>query len=400
MSNFLNQYPETNADSILRKTFELDAFLASTGLFSVLTGYTANTDSDRSTFNYRSVQAAMRILGDDYANGPIIESFVGRMSDHLFELCFDSYFIPYISSEFRQSFNNMNVSHTTDLKKRLELLVQAINPLTFFENDRPNVGAVTSLPTAQFFAFGEGLYNLTADFNADSFKQKIAPFIVTSFQPYLHYQYLSAKLSQCNNTDQRCKRVYTLGRLIFIYFTCMSLFLIVFSSAEKMKKYKIVTNENDALLNERKKRLLHLMDSILSKLGEPAMQNDGDKTPTDVAKFYSTVKQMSLDNVQESNDLSRLKSDLEAMQNNLSNYNQMEGVNAKDLWYSKMAFVANLVSWSLVVVFVIGLTVVKRFRIAEVVSWIAVVFAIVLMLGYVKVPWQFFSDGMNNKLSI
>lgn len=373
--SFLSQYSkETSADPVLKKAFEFDTFLRNSGMDAVLKGY-STTASGGGTFDFRAVQSSLRTLGDTFASDPIIESFVGKMPELLFDICFDNYFVPYLSSEFRQSFNNMNISHTTDLKKRLKALVDAVNETAVFKNAtatdlKPDIGAITTLTAVTFFSFGQSLYNLTAEFNAESFKNKVAQQVMTSFLPVFYYRHLSEKLTACGSDDKKCKRAYVLARLVYVYYLAMSLFLMVFASPERTKKYKAVTNDNDAMLKSRKQRLLHIMDGVLIKLGDPALREDDGASsgPADLKQFYDDVKQLSLSNVQQSNDLARLKADISTMQNNLSNYNQMEGLNAKQTSMYRVMFYVNLVFWILVLAYIIGLTVLRRFALAETVS--------------------------------
>ena len=393
ISGTMSKYISDN-DSVLRATFSFEDFLKHTGLNTVLIGFNSSTTANAmSQFDYRAVQLAIRTIGDKFEGDPNIDTFLPTVPDLLFDICFDGYFLPYMSSEFRQSFNNLNVSHTTDIKKRLAVLVEAANETVIFKNStptdlKPDVGPITALPSGTFFTFGQSLYNLTAEFNADSFKSKISPIILKAFLPVFFYRYLHNKLTSCGANQEACKRNFALGRLVFVYFMAMSLFLIVFSDPERIKKYKSVTNDNDAVLKERKERLLRIMDAVLIKLGDKALMvpsEGGEQRPADVAQFYDSVKKLSLNNVKESNDLSHLKDDIQTMQNNLSNYNQMESLNARNVFYMKLMFYGAAVFAVIVVSFTIGLTFTRRFAFAEAVSLVALIACLVSMwLNYTR----------------
>jgi hypothetical protein len=386
----------SDSDPVLKKTFDFENFLKTTGISTVLSGYNSTGGVVSTAFDFNAVQLGMRTFGDAFEANPNIELFLPKVPELLFDVCFDGYLVPYLATEYRQSFINLNVSHTTDLKKRLLALVEAVSDTEVFKNStasdlKPDVGPITALPSATFFSFGQSLYNLTADFNADSFKSKIAPLLLRAFLPVFYYRYLDQKLQQCPADQAGCKRNFALGRLVFVYYVVMSLFLIVFSAPDKIKKYKAVTNDNDAVLRERKERLLHIMDAVLIKLGDRSLlaseSGGSDQRPAELSQFYDGVKQLSLSNVKDSNDLTRIKDDIKTMQNNLANYNQMEALNLRNAWVAKVAFYVALFAGLVIVPFVVALTVMGHFGVAEGVSAVGVLLCLVGMwINHTRTP--------------
>ena len=94
--------------------------------------------------------------------------------------------------------------------------------------------------------------------------------------------------------------------------------------------------------------------------------------------FYNAVKQMSLNNVKTSNHVVKMKNDITVLQNNLGNYNAMESVTARQYYNIKVWFYVSLVFWLGMIAYTVGLTLLRSYLLADVMSAISIVACILV----------------------
>jgi hypothetical protein len=376
--SILNKYQEVRTDKVLANVFAFGLFLENSGLQSIMKGYGAV--KSKNDYNLIVIRAMIEELIEKFNDtfNRNVTVMIANLTDSLMEICFEQYFAKYIRDEFRESFNNDNISQINQVKQGVINIVKAVETEKVFNAaGNLNVKGVSSLPDPMF-AFGEGLYVNVGAFDTTQFKTKIAGTIATAFMPFFYMKHLKNKMGACNDTNQRCKRIYKLAQYVFLYYTTMSIFLIVFSSADSMDKYKKDTNENDIGLQEKKQKLVYMMDSILLKMNEATLPEKGQNK--EISEFYDSVRRMSLDNVQKSNEVVQYKHTIETLQNNLKNYNAMENITADQLLKTKISFYVHLVLWFAVCVYVFGATFSRHLFAADMVTLIAALVLLYCMI--------------------
>jgi hypothetical protein len=379
----LQKYDQIKKDAVLKNIFDFDQFLKTVGMHELLMGFGANEGAAR--YDYRnvkySVDSIKKHLGnslDDNDSPPSNNGDMHLWEGLLFDLCFEKAFIPYLTNDFRQSFNNTNLSQTTDIRKQVESVVFAVDVRNLFDTASGQVknAAIEALPPAPYFSFGESLYVQTAQFDVNKFKTMIIPRLAASFKPYFYYKYLYTQYTKCSPSDQKCVRIHMLACMVFIYYFAMSIFLIIFTTQEKTSAYKTATDQNDISINETRRTLVHIMDNTLVLLNDDAMRDNGEKT--DIRDFYNNVKQMSLTNIKTSNNLVKIKNDIVNLQNNLNNFSSMEAIAAKNYFKIKVWFYVALIAWIGMTIYMVGLTLMRSFLMADILSGISIAVCIIL----------------------
>lgn len=378
----LQKYEQVKSDAVLKNVFDFDQFLRTIGMHEVLMGFGATVNTTRYDFrNIKySVDSIKKHLKDRLDDEPSdITADFNQWDPILFDICFEKAFVPFLTNDFRQSFNNTNISQTSDIRKQVEIMVTAIDVNVLFDSDgRIAYGAMETLPPAPYFSFGESLYVQTAEFDVAKFKTMVIPHIATAFKPYFYYKYLLVHYQQCNPTDQKCVRIYMLACLVYIYYFVMSLFLIIFATHDKMIAYKSATDQNDISINECRRILVHIMDNTLVVLNDDSMRDNGEQT--DIRDFYNTVKEMSLKNIKSSNNLVKMKNDITILQNNLSNYNAMESVTSRQYFRIKVWFYVSLVFWIGMTVYMVGLTLTRSLMLADILTALSIIVCILVAI--------------------
>ena len=378
-SSVLQKYELVKTDGVLRGVFDFDKFLETTGMDQVLLGFGANENTSR--YDFRVVDYAIETMakhvGKELDEDRLVNGGAHLWADMLFDICFEKGFVPYLLNDFRQSFNNTNISQTSDIRKQVQDLLEQVDVRKelFNKAGAIQVDAVEQI-SQSYFSFGESLYVQTAEFDVGKFKTKVTPIIIATFKPYFYYKYLYLNHTECGANDQRCLRIYMLACMVYIYYFIMSIFLIVFATHEKTQAFKAATNQNDISINEARRKLVHMMDNTLVILSDDTMRENGEKT--DVRDFYNAVKQMSLNNVKTSNHVVKMKNDITVLQNNLGNYNAMESVTARQYYNIKVWFYVSLVFWLGMIAYMVGLTLLRSYLLADVMSAISIVACILV----------------------
>jgi hypothetical protein len=307
-----------------------------------------------------------------------IDVLLANMHDIMFDICFEQHFAKYVRDQFRESFNNENVSLINEVRKSILVIVQSADIMQLIDKTGiPRETAITSLPNT-LFMFGEGLYVNVSNFNVEQFKTKIASSIVSSFYPYFYIQRLNASRAACTDANQSCTRIYKLASYIYVYYMVMTIFLIVFSTDDSVEKYKKTTNENDINVDDKRASMVFIMDTTLLKLNSPTMSEKGEQK--DIAVFYDNIRRMSLENVQASNKVVESKRDIDNLQNNLKNYNAMENITYNDLLNTRISFYVQCILWIAVVIYMFAATFSRHLFAADLVTFISVVTLLWLMI--------------------
>ena len=377
-ANVLSKYERVKSDAVLKNVFDFDQFLKTIGMHDVLMGFGANSTTSR--YDYRNVKYSVDAIKKHISKS--LEDAASTMATDLklwepllFDICFEKMFVPYMTNDFRQSFNNTNISQTSDIRKQVEAIVSAIDVQVMFGPDgKIQNSAIEKLPPAPYFSFGESLYVQTAEFDVVKFKTTVTPQIAASFKPYFYFKYLHKNYNECNPSDQKCVRIFMLACLVYIYYFVMSLFLIIYATHDKMTAYKTATDQNDISINETRRLLVHIMDNTLVVLSDDEMRDNGEKS--DIRDFYNTVKEMSLRNIKASNNLVKMRNDISILQNNLSNYNSMEAITARQYFNIKVWFYVSLLFWIGMTIYMVGLTLTRSFLMADILTAISIIVCI------------------------
>jgi cation transport ATPase len=178
----------------------------------------------------------------------------------------------------------------------------------------------------------------------------------------------------------------------------MSVFLAVYANAQDTTRYKESNNEDDIVINEKRQKIVYIMDTILIQMNNAEMQDSGMNT--DLATFYTNIKRMSLENIQSSNNLVEHKREVETLQNNLANYNNMQNLNYRSKQSSQVSLLVNAVVWSVVLVFVVGSTLLQNTAkwYTDIVAVAAVVFVVLYWMGVFRWTWRFTSENIKQFL--
>jgi hypothetical protein len=386
----LNNYAEVNADAVLAKAFDFGTFMNITKLHNIMVGYKSTSKN----YDMRIVKHYIENMTQAFYDKADRDSdmFLVYAGDAIFKTCFEHSMIPYFSKEFQQAFTSTNVAQVEGIHEAVERLVMSIEAVGVLDpKTAQGKDAIIKSKAESYFQFGETFYIKSSDFKTAEFKNKLAPQLMESFFPFFYYRYLNEKLSACPDANMRCKRIYKLAKYVFLYFSLMSVFLAVYANEQDIEKYKQANNEDDIVVNEKRQKLVYIMDSILIQMNNEEMQDNG--TNNDLATFYTNIKRMSLENIQSSNNLVELSREVDILQNNLANYNNMQNMNFQTRKMSQITFFVNLIVWLLVVVFVVGSTMLQNVKNAwaDVVTIVAVVVVILYWMGVFKRVWRFTS---------
>ncbi len=393
----LTNYAEVKADAVLAKVFDFGTFMNITKLHNIMIGY----KSTNKTYDMRIVKHFIENMTNAFYNqaDKDAEMFLVYASDALFKTCFEHSMVPYFSKEFQQAFTSTNVAQVEGVHDSIERLVMSLEAVGVFDpKTAQGKDAVIKSKAESFFQFGETFYIKSSDFKTAEFKNKLAPQLLESFFPFLYYRYLNEKLSACPDANMRCKRIYKLAKYVFLYFSLMSVFLAVYANAQDTTRYKESNNEDDIVINEKRQKIVYIMDTILIQMNNAEMQDSGMNT--DLATFYTNIKRMSLENIQSSNNLVEHKREVETLQNNLANYNNMQNLNYRSKQSSQVSLLVNAVVWSVVLVFVVGSTLLQNTAkwYTDIVAVAAVVFVVLYWMGVFRWTWRFTSENIKQFL--
>ena len=204
------------------------------------------------------------------------------------------------------------------------------------------------------FTFGAGLSSFTSSFDVNAFRTQFVSTLMTYMYTVFYFRHILDRVVNC--PDFKCKRVYLLAKYVFVYYTFMSLFLIIFSSASTVSQYSTDTKLQNSDLDLIKYNLVLLLDGILSLLqNENLLDVEGSDNVSTITGYYNQIKQLSDMNVSKSFHLQDKKQFAEVMKNNLGNYTNVELESKKRYDKGKRTFVATVIVMLIVIIVLISL---------------------------------------------
>jgi hypothetical protein len=328
MSNIKKLYfPEIQNNSYMMDVFDFDKFLNKTQ-FSFVIGDT-NGNSD-----VRKVMTLMRRLlrGYDLSNQNIKTFIDNNFSQTLFNFILDESFAPALQSEVGSHlFNAKNVRQVSVLSNNIQII---FNGAVDYSDLKTLQTQFENLDN-KLFRFGKQLKQYGEGFDIAEFKDWFTKLLVQHFYPYLYFIHIQKALQFCD--DFKCKRVYILAKFVYVYFTLMALFLVVYSNAASVTRCISVLQTTQSDIDNTKERLQRILDSILGILDEENIL-DKDNDVSKMAEYYNSLKATSQDNQKRSHDLNTKRDTALNMQNNLSSILSTEAMAYRDLWRAKVIF--------------------------------------------------------------
>jgi hypothetical protein len=350
--------------------FDFDAFLAHTKINTVVSNGSTGTDNKKiNTFITKLITGyyasdIKNFLDNDTLRSPY-DTDVGNISKSylnvLFSACYDLSFIPYIKS--------ISGFTTVDIPLNMSLTTALINIFnsSIDWSDLDTVESQMKNLDNGFFMFGTITGNIK--FNAGDFKNQVVPKIMEFFYPMIYYLHI-LKLTK-NATDFKYKRAYILIKYVFVYYTFMTLFLLVFADQNKVAYFKSDLNMSNADLMSIKYKMVYVMDGILTLLqNENILDVDGSGSVSSITTYYNQIKDMSNKNVTGSNTLNETKDVALLMQNNLTNYSNNEVVTYDELRRTKVYLIVTIVIMLFIIGIIIGLILMKSYKFVYIVSGI------------------------------
>lgn len=328
MSNIKKLYfPEIQNNSYMMDVFDFDKFLNKTQ-FSFVIG-DANGNSD-----VRKVMTLMRRLlhGFDLSNQNIKRFIDNNFSQTLFNFILDESFAPALQSEVGSHlFNAKNVRQVSVLKNNIESI---FNGHVDYQDLKTLQTQFENLDN-KLFRFGKQLKPYGEGFDIAEFKDWFTKLLVQHFYPFLYFIHIQKAVIFCD--DFKCKRVYILAKFVYVYFTLMALFLVVYSDTTSVSTCMSVLQTTQSDIDNTKERIQRILDSIIGILDEENIL-DNNNDVSKMAEYYNLLKETSKDNTKRSHDLNTKRNVALNMQNNLSSILSTEAMAYRDLWRAKVIF--------------------------------------------------------------
>lgn len=329
MSNIKKLYfPEIQSDRTIMDVFDFDTFLNKTQFSFVVGDNNQNSD-------VRKVMTLVRRLlrGFDLSNQDVKVFIDNQFPLTLFDFILEESFAPALQSEVgAHLFNARNVRQVSVMKTNIMAIFNA----------KVDYSDVKTLQTQfehldnKLYRFGKQLKQYGEGFDIAAFKDYFSKMLVQHFYPYLYYVHIRKALDiKCN--DFKCKRVYVLAKYVYVYFTMMALFLIIYSDAASVTRCMSVLQTTQSDMDSTKQQLQRILDNILGILDEENML-DKDNGVSKMAEYYNSLTETSRSNHQRSHDLNTKRNTALNMQNNLSSILSTEAMAYRDLWRAKLVF--------------------------------------------------------------
>ena len=208
-----------------------------------------------------------------------------------------------------------------------------------------------------------------------AFQQQFAQILTNNLYPAFYYRHITDRIKNCD--DFKCKRAYLLARYVFVYYTFMSMFLMIFGSPTTVDKFRTDTNSTNDQLETLKYQIILLMDGILGVLQDENILDAPNMEPSkihefigikskkvsDIQGYYEYLRHLSEDNVLKSHYLNEQKKTATIMQNNLSNFTEEEMLSYKRYVDVRRSFIILVVIMFLVISYLITLLTLGRYNI-------------------------------------
>jgi hypothetical protein len=378
-------YKELTDNKVLMNVFDADNFLDHVGLTSLL----SNTQTSKQGIDYPKVFQIMIELDRFYNqnSNQSITSFVENFGTVLFNICYETLLKSALSMQFR-NFNSNDPGQNSYMSSNINtLLFKSALDMSDFEQIQ---NQILRLPD-NYFAFTKSLVNFGAETDPAAIRNQVVELIVSRMYPALYFSHIQYQGRSCS--DFKCKRVFKLATIVFVYYTLSSLFMLVFASQTSFEKFKVANRQNNDQMTQWKYKLVSMMDGALSLLEnenilDVPLQNGQSK----MADYYNELKGLSQDNVEVSTILNQKKKVAKIMQNNLNNYNTYQALSHATLEGRKKEFTAAAVIVGVIILAVISLLLVplallpSKFLIVNIVSGVAMLaIAIYALVGASRV---------------
>lgn len=378
-------YKELTDNKVLMNVFDADNFLDHVGLTSLL----SNTQTSKQGIDYPKVFQIMIELDRFYNqnSNQSITSFVDNFGTVLFNICYETLLKSALSMQFR-NFNSNDPGQNSYMSSNINtLLFKSALDMSDFEQIQ---NQILRLPD-NYFAFTKSLVNFGAETDPAAIRNQVVELIVSRMYPALYFSHIQYQGRSCS--DFKCKRVFKLATIVFVYYTLSSLFMLVFASQTSFEKFKVANRQNNDQMTQWKYKLVSMMDGALSLLEnenilDVPLQNGKSK----MADYYNELKGLSQDNVEVSTILNQKKKVAKIMQNNLNNYNTYQALSHATLESRKKEFTAAAVIVGVIILAVISLLLVplallpSKFLIVNIVSGVAMLaIAIYALVGASRV---------------
>lgn len=311
----------------------------------------------------------------------------------------DQYIIYEVASAItvqNQKFSYTNASHSKDLRTLIYSIFNIIkngsnvvdtnvlfksNVLSFAD-----IGTIQQqlhqLSTDTFKSFHKK-YRNTGE-TEEVFRQKLENIFMDKLYIVFYFAHIYDRSMFCN--DFKCKRSFVLAKYVFVYHVFMTIFLIIFSSADSVQVFKTATKKDNNDLQSLKTRMVSIMDSILTLLQEEnILDTPGLDNTSTIGKYYDKIKDLSDKNVLKSNFLNEKKKTALMMQNNLGNFSNYEALAHRELYYTKVGFFSTIVVMLIVLLILLVLVYGQQYLMLIVVSGVVMLgLAIYGLLSAIK----------------
>ena len=362
MNSLLN-FPEVKSNVYLANVLKFESFQTSPRFLSLIIDDSLPARPIRYDVVHKMITSFR-----SYYSKKVVDDVISMHQGLLLNVSFDVLFSKYLTETYK---NNLKPEL---IKNDVFQLVQNVD---VSDMDKL-VEGVRKLPDDTFL-FGKKLFTYDADFKVDVFKNDMSFSIPKYFYTFFYYKHLIYRASMCTG-DVQCQRLYNLGQYIFVYYTIMSLFLIVFGTSENTSSYiqatKISLDEAQAL----KFSMTSIMDGILLRLQEKSLLNiSGGLGATNL---QNQVAQASNQNVAKSQEIVMKQVNIKHIQNNLSSYNTIEAMSHRQLAATRIKYWVYIVILAIVMLGVIATTLSGNYLVADIISLIVVVAIVSILFNW------------------
>lgn len=359
----LFNFPEVKSNVYLANILKFESFQTSPRLMGLI----IDDSLPSKPIRYDVVHKMITSFKSYYAK-KVVDDVISMYQGVLLNASFDVLFSKYLTDTYK---NNLKPEL---IKGDVFQLVQNVD----VSNMDKLVDAVRKL-SDDAFLFGKKLFTYDADFKVDVFKNDMSFSIPKYFYTFFYYKHLIYRASMCTG-DVQCQRLYNLGQYIFVYYTIMTMFLIVFGTSENTSRYVQATKINLDEAQALKYSMTSIMDGILLRLQEKSLLNISGGSG--VSNLQNQVAQASNQNVAKSQELVMKQVNVKNIQNNLTSYNTIEAMSYRQLSATRIKFWLYVVIMAVVLLGVLGVTLRGNNLVADIVSLVAIVVIVSILFNW------------------
>ena len=347
-------YPGISDNKDLTNVFDFDDFVNYTQLNAVMGSNIA-------------IQQFLSYLLDIYNTKSVqnTRDFIeNQFQTALYDYIIRNVIAPAVASTNGSTFSATNASQVQYLSDQIYAIIES--PTIDWSDLSTIQSQLLAMPSASF-NFGSQLTGYANTFDVNAFQSTFVALLMSSLYVAFYFRHITDRIYNCD--DFKCKRAFVLAAHVFVYYTFMSVFLVIFGSANSIDSFKNDTGLDNEQLEAFKYQIVLVMDGVLNLLQDenvldaPDMeiQGVGLANVSTIQGYYDYLKGLSDGNVLKSNSLSFAKQTAQIMQNNLGNYTNEEILKHNQYRRARRSFIVTVVVCVFVLLYLIFLVASRSF---------------------------------------